>query len=212
MIRSYILISLISITQFAVAGQPEPVVSVTNSPSPQSSDMPAAFAESLRATLKELKHLGSVNPYHVFAGRFCDNCDEDIAIHLIKPDGNRAATFVYPGKIIDPKTKNVVLDSRAFFGRCIPAIQNEVYVVFQKERVDRRHGPQSSVLVAEPREGLLYEKLLERRLPRIDQTLKYVRKKICYEVPIRNRRMTDKTISLKPRRSYDDDDDKEEDK
>jgi len=72
-------------------------------------------------------------------------------------------------------------------------------VVFQQERVDRRHRLQNSVFVAEPLTDRLSEKLIERGLPRLDHTMQTVRRKQCREIEGRFRRMVKKPLDLRSR-------------
>ncbi len=156
----------------------------------------------LKTELYEMNHLGILKngkggqPYFVFTARPCKQCLQDQGVYLIKPTGGRIESFVYPGKIVDSKTGNVVLESRAFFGKCLPK-KDEVYVVYQKEVIDRKRGSrvQSSVFIAEPGTDYLDEKLIERRLPNVNETLRYVKKKTCQEIDGRNRRMLSKPVS-----------------
>jgi hypothetical protein len=132
---------------------------------------------------------GGATPYFLFSGRPCANCPNDKALLLLRPPVGsnvpQLTSFVYPGKLFEARSHALAMDSRAFFGRCLPN-RKDVYVVFQRERVDRR-GMQQSVLVAEADGEHLKEQLIERGLPRIEKTLRMVREKACHEVPGRNR-------------------------
>lgn len=129
------------------------------------------------------------------SGRPCENCLQEKAIYFFKISGGKTAQFVYPGRVLDPKTRATLLDSRAFFGRCLGNSKEEVYIVFQREKVDRRGGLPSSVLVASPRaDGVVQEKLFERNLPKLNTTLKLSKSKhaLCHEIETRNRIMLTK--------------------
>jgi hypothetical protein len=130
---------------------------------------------------------------------------------MVRVDGGRSTHFVYPGRILDPKTRATLLESRAFFGRCL-AGRGELYAVFQRERVDRRRSLQSSLFVAEPAADLIHEELIERRLPRLSFTLKRVRAKQCVEIDGRSRMMLSKPLDLTPRRGGDDEESDEDDR
>jgi hypothetical protein len=144
----------------------------------------------------DLAYLGTLDPgngatpYFLFSGKPCEKCPNDKALLLLRPPvGSNVAqltSFVYPGKLFESRSKALALESRAFFGRCLPG-RHDVYVVFQKERVDRRRRLQESVMVAEAEAQHLNEQLIERHLPRLDTTLRLVRKKACHEVEGRNR-------------------------
>lgn len=109
------------------------------------------------------------------------------------------------------------MESRAFFGRCLATRaadeEDDVYIVFQKERVDRHHGLQSSVFVANASADFLREKLIERGMPSLSRTLTLVKMKKCHEIPGRSRMMVLKPHGLNWRNlqpgDEDDDDDSE---
>lgn len=171
-----------------------------------------AAPKPLEIELFDLKELGFLPaleegdlPWFWFAARPCQDCLQDLGIYAIRPAPGKPDAYVYPGKIIEPKSGNVVLESRAFIGRCLYSRKEPVYVVFQKERVDRRRGLQSSVLVVEAGKDHLEEKLIERRLPRVQDTLKLVKAKKCREIEGRNRRMLSKSIDARSRHAREDD-------
>ncbi len=157
--------------------------------------------------LHELRYLGSIRgteaaaqPFFLFAGRPCVGCATDPAIYAIRPAG-KTATFVTPGRILEPRSRALMLESRGFFGSCVPGM-GEVLVMFQKERVDRKRKLQSSVFVAEATaDDHLREKLLERKLPRLEDTLKRVRAKKCHELESRNRLMLNRPLDIASRRA-----------
>ena len=157
--------------------------------------------------LGELKTDDPSPSYFLFAAKNCGTagnaeCSER-SLYLVRPqDGEKPYSFVYPGRIIDPHGHGVMYESRGFFGKCV-AGRGEVYVVFQKESVDRRHRAQSSVFVAEARDPHLQEILLEKQLPRLSDTVRLVKRKLCKEIPGRNRMAATRRLSL----PVDDDDD-----
>jgi len=171
----------------------------------------------LETKLSDLKHLGTIEaedgspPYLLFSGRACQGCDLDRHVYAFRADGARSTHFVYPGRILDPKSKSevVMLESRAFFGKCLSS-QREAYVVFQRERIDRRRGMQTSVFVAEPSRDHLNERLIERRMPSIKTALQQVKRKQCHEIEGRKRLMHAKAIDLTPRRNIEEDEDEED--
>jgi hypothetical protein len=175
----------------------------------------------VKTELYDLKYLGPLrNPaalgtdtesspgesYFMFSGRPCKNCLHDSGIYAIRATGGKPSAFVYPGKIIDSKSRSVVLESRAFFGRCLARKSEPAYVVFQKERIDRRHGMQSSVFIATPGEDHMDERLIERHLPRLQDTLRLVKTKACREIEGRHRQTLRKPLDLNLRRGTDSDD------
>jgi len=176
---------------------------------------------ALQTGLLELNYLTTLRatepegyPYFVFAGKSCQNCSEDRAIYFVRPTSSggsvKPESFVHPGKIFDPKTRALLLESRAFYGRCVPG-RGELFVVFQRERIDRRRHLQESVMLVTPAPEHLQEQLIERHLPRIKNTLKQVKSKSCHEVEGRNRLMTARKVNLRPDRADENDDEEEDD-
>jgi hypothetical protein len=169
----------------------------------------------LKSGLFELTSLGVLRPpkgqpFFLFTGKPCPTCMEEKAVYIIRPNpSEKPLAFVYPGKIIDPKTRGILLDSRSFYGRCLPH-HGDIYVTFQKEKVDRRNRLQASVLIAEAAQEHLTETLIERRLPQVKTALQYVKRKTCKEIPGRNRFMLAKPLDLHPKNVNDQDDDDDE--
>jgi hypothetical protein len=209
---------------------PKPAVATGQSRWPQSIELDHIDTDKKTTTLHfkdaprpivlrlfEVKYLGVIRaedgslPYLVITGRPCQDCIQDKAVYLIRADGARPAQFVYPGRVIDPKRRDVLLDSRAFFGRCLNGYA-DVLAIFQKERIDRRRGLQPSLSIAEPTAAMLREQLIERRVPRVEPTLKKVRARQCFEIEGRSRMMLRKPLDLTPRRGGDDESDEDDDK
>lgn len=168
----------------------------------------------LKTKLYDLQALGSLQsasekdpPYFLFKGRPCEDCLQDLGIYAFRADGQNPSTFVFPGRIVDGKTRGVVLESRSFYGHCLYKEKQDVYLVFQKERVDRRSGLQSSVYIAQVGGTHLEERLIERHMPRIQDTMTLVKNKSCHEIPGRSRQMLRKPLDLKPRHAPSDDED-----
>jgi hypothetical protein len=172
----------------------------------------------LKTGLFDTKYLGTLqphdggSPYFLVIGKPCQNCPDEQAVYILRSTGDNPTGFVYPGKIFDPKTRAVLLESRAFFGKCLRD-REDVYVVFQKEKVDRKSHLQPSVLVVEAEKAHLSESLVERHFPPLNRTLQMVKKKICHEIEGRKRLMLRKPLNLHPKENSDneDDDDEEED-
>jgi hypothetical protein len=157
----------------------------------------------LKTKIFDLSYIGQLTPqgglpYFLVSGKPCSDCMDDKTIYALRPNSEKPNSFVYPGKILDPKTRALLFESRAFFGKCMNS-KGDVYMVFQRERVDRKHALQSSVYIAEAGRDSLLENLMERRMPSINATLKLVRKKTCQEISGRNRLMLSKPLDLNPR-------------
>lgn len=174
--------------------------------------------QSFKTNLFELKYLDTLNsrtgglPYFLVSANPCANCSNEKAIYLIRPQSDSKPTaFVYPGKILDPKNRELLMESRSFYGECLPG-RKDIYLVFQKEKVDRRSRLQNSVYLAEPQKEYLSEKLIERRLPNIHSTLKLVKAKRCKEIDSRKRFMSNKFFNLQFPIAEDRDDDDDDEK
>ncbi len=140
---------------------------------------------------------GKSSPYFLFSGKPCADCQLEKGIFVVRPFGGQPTAYAYPGRTLDPRTKRVLMESRAFFGQCVPG-RGDVLVYFQLERVDRRSQLQSSVLIAEAQEDHLEDFLIERRPPSLKRTLQLVKKRVCSEIPGETRLSTSKMIDLHP--------------
>jgi len=172
--------------------------------------------KAVKTGLSDLKYFGALRPagasdaansppYFIFSGRPCKDCLQDIGIYAIRPFGGRPEAYVYPGKILEHKSRALVLESRSFYGKCLAHQNDAVYLVFQKERIDRKNGLQASVLIAEPGADHMEERLIERRLPKLQDTLRLVKSKQCHEIEGRNRIMLSKPLDIRVRHSNDSD-------
>lgn len=157
------------------------------------------------------KHEESNLFYALFSGRACEKCGvEQVGIFLMRIDGKgKSFQFTYPGRIVDPKKGQTVYEGRTFYGNCLPK-QKQGIVTHQKEIVDRRRGMQMSVLTAVPGSNTVEELLIERRLPALRTTLDLVKRKVCFEIPGKNRTVLRKPLDLTPRKGLDDDEEEED--
>ncbi|MEO5969557.1 MAG: hypothetical protein ABIQ95_06485 [Bdellovibrionia bacterium] len=165
----------------------------------------------LKTDLSNVKYFGTLRPqegapYFLVSAKPCKTCQDEEAIFAVRPTDRKPAAFVYPGKILDPKSRALLFESRAFFGKCLPS-RGDLYVVFQQERVDRRSKLQSSVLISEAGKDHLDETLVDRHAPRIQTALQQVKRKQCREVEGRNRLMLSRPLDLHPHSALGDDDD-----
>jgi len=146
-------------------------------------------------------------PYALFSGRACNKCTENqVGIFMMRIDGKgRAFQFVYPGKITDSKKGQTVFNGRSFYGNCMPGMKQGL-VTHQAEIVDRRRGMQKSVLIIEPGDHKVEERLVEKRVPSIKSTLALVKNKVCTEIAGLNRLVLKKPLDLTPRKGLNDDD------
>lgn len=139
---------------------------------------------------------GADSSYWLLTGTPCPDCNKDRKILIVRAKDGQVQQFILPGKIVDAKTKGVVFDARAFYGKCLNS-NEDGYVVFQKEQVGaKRVRYRNSVFVAKPGERYLEEKIYERGLPSLDRTLKRVKKKECFEIA-RNDRTSERVNPMR---------------
>lgn len=223
--------------------QPSPVPSVTPSASATVTANPPAFqfdhvegstlfftsGKPIKTSLFEIKYLYLFSPtdetpyyWHLVIAQPCPNCTEERSIYLIRGDGNKTERFIYPGKIVDSKTKQILLDSRGFFGNCISAEDNPGYLVLQKETIEKkRRGrkvkvQETSAFQAIPFHDRIRENLSELRRSghyqsRLSFALKKVKQKQCTEIEVRNRVSLNRPLDLTPKHSLTDEDDADDD-
>jgi hypothetical protein len=107
---------------------------------------------------------------------------EERAIFMIRADGTERAKYVKPGRVYDRKTRETLIKSRAFFGKCLPG-RGDIYVAFQTEQTgNRRKRRQSSVLISEPNTNGIEEQLIVKRLPSENTAIQQVKRKNCTEI------------------------------
>jgi hypothetical protein len=157
-------------------------------------------------------------PYVLVRAKPCKECKQEPAIFIAQVGGSKVSRFVEPGRILDYRNRSTLMESRAFYGHCLSSKSGDVYLVFQKEKVDRKRQPQQSVVVIEPiveaveggaMNDHLHETLIERHLPALSRTLHLVKGKVCREIESRNRVMASRPVdvSLKRQKATDQDDD-----
>lgn len=170
---------------------------------------PLSLDASNMTPIGMLRAVSGGNPYFLVYGRPCKECVAESMILAFQATSPKLYKYVGPGRVIDHKTHSVVMESRAFWGRCLMRKSEDVLVVFQKERVDRKRAPQASVFFAEPAVDAvqagkplehLHETLLERHEPRIADTFKLIRSKACHEIESHDRMTARHPIDLNLKR------------
>jgi hypothetical protein len=196
-----------------------------STPNPAPSTPPLEVKVPLPAGISELTLIGglqleSQHPTFFFSVKNCaaTPCQKNLlSIHPVPkaPGSLPVQIYVFPGRILDARTGELVLESRAFLGKCHPNY-GEAYWVFQREKIDRKRGLVSSVFVAEARESetstsFLAEKLIEkRRAPRVKALAPFIKQKKCIEITGIHRTQLRRPLDLRPRHSLDEDDSDEE--
>lgn len=206
----------------ARAESPRPTVDLTTFDHADEANGTLVFAspsdttppKPLKTDLAETKYLGTLRPpegppYFLFSAKPCKTCQDEQGIFAVRPNDRKPTAFVYPGKILDPKSRALLLESRAFFGKCLPN-REDLYIVFQQERVDRRSRLQPSVLIEEAGKDHLNETLIDRHAPKLRTVLQQVKRKVCREIEGRNRLMLSRPLDLHPHSNIEENDDEGE--
>ena len=190
-------------------------------PSPGASPLP-----SVVTPFQEIQALGILGPtpltlstpvnpkehYLLAAARTCPGCGTDRAVYLMKLTGGKPIQFTHPGRLVDPKTGAVTLDSRAFYGHCLTGAE-DVYLAFQKERIDRKKRRvriENSVFIARIESDFVHEELLHKGFPSLGAVIARVKTGSCWEVPGRHRQQSGPIVSLRVDQGDDSDDDVDE--
>ncbi|MBU6375263.1 MAG: hypothetical protein KGQ59_04655 [Bdellovibrionales bacterium] len=133
-----------------------------------------------------LKPSGDATPYLLLSGSSPE--DNERSLFIVRADGKlKPQRLTFPGKLLDPKTRETVHESRAFFGRCLASQEHDALVLYQRDRLDRRRGMHSSVYVAEAAPDLLSERVIERRLPSMKTVQQRIKIRQCTEISGKNR-------------------------
>ena len=127
------------------------------------------------------------NPFVLVSALNCKECADQKFLHLFAVQGEKVASFVYPGQVRDRKNGRVLYDARAFYGKCLPG-RADAYVAFQTEKVGKRYRTQQSVFMAEMLSGgRIDEKLVNQGRPSLTAALGRVKRKECFEIQGRAR-------------------------
>jgi hypothetical protein len=125
-------------------------------------------------------------PYLLVSGVSPESHDAEL--HLLRADGKtKPQRVTFPGRLLDPKNRSVVHESRAFFGRCLPGQKHDALLLYQRDRVDKRNRLNASLFVAEASPQNLTERLIEKRIPKMTQLKEGLRSKRCVEISGKNR-------------------------
>ncbi len=155
--------------------------------------------------MKAEQDLGPESTFVLFSIGNPQTASSDLAIFLMRADGrSRPMHLIYPGQVKDPKTGQTVHRLHSFYGRCLPKMGTGFFT-FQWEKIDRRHSMQSSLLVLELDRNAVHERLIERRVPSLSLTQRFVRSKQCKEIAGVTRNMSRHRYDLNVRRGEEDD-------
>jgi hypothetical protein len=138
------------------------------------------------ALLGQLPAVGK-EPYLVFSGRSCVECDENQSVYIHSPsDGSMKgrgldARSTYPGNYYAYDTGKLVARVRMFIGRCIDSAQ-EAAVWFVHEKVDNGSW-RDKVFVSSVTNGQLDDAEATSPLPGIGVAEAAVARGLCREIP-----------------------------
>lgn len=166
--------------------------------------------------IKDAQLLGALEssekspPYLVLSG--ANSTSAEKALFLVRADGLiKPQRVTYPGRLLDPKSRELVYESRVFFGRCLINQKYDALITYQREHMDKKRGLQSSVYIAEAAPSMLDERLLERGLPSLKMIQMRVKSKHCSEISGRHRPFDAQFFSLRSRRGTEVQDSEEDD-
>ncbi len=146
-----------------------------------------------KTSIYELKPIGELHtskkqPYYIFSGRSCRDCDANITIYIHSPsDGpmkSEAAQprYFYPGKELDYEDHKPLRDSRLFFGNCAASHANAAIWFDHVLGEDQKW--RSEVFVAEVKDDRLVTSWLQenRYQPKLREAERAVHNGQCHEV------------------------------
>ncbi len=145
----------------------------------------------MRSDIVELEFVGQLAarnrpPFNIYAGRRCHGCESNKSIYVHSAfDGRmtrRTKRYRYPGQLYSRDDGQLVEETRAFFGDCLPGHSAATVVWFVRTRLDRVDWEDEVVLV----ESLgtdLSTQVLKNPAPNIAPTLLLVEQNRCREIP-----------------------------
>lgn len=143
----------------------------------------------IKTHLFDLEFLGMIHPkgktpaYLLLKGLTCPGCTKQSLLYLARVDGKDPHVLTVPGTIRDRKNGGILLQSQAYWGKCLPEM-GEGFFAFQSEKVDRRRFRQDSVLTLTLEDdGRISEKLnTARRAPKLKTAQQAQKKGTCFQV------------------------------
>ena len=145
----------------------------------------------MRSDIVELEFIGQLSarnrpPYNIYAGRRCHGCESNRSIYIHSAfDGRmtrRTTRYRYPGRLYSRVDGQLVEESRAFFGDCLPGHSASTVVWFVRTRLDRVDWENEAQLV-ESLGSSLNSSILKDPAPVIEPTLELVAQGRCREIP-----------------------------
>ena len=145
----------------------------------------------MRSDIVELEFIGQLTargkpPFNIYAGRRCHGCESNKSIYIHSAFqgrmSHRTPRYRYPGRLYSRVDGQLVEETRAFFGDCVPGHSASTMVWFVRTRLDRSSWENEVVLVESLGTSLNSEVLTEPA-PVIEPTLELVEQGRCREIP-----------------------------
>jgi hypothetical protein len=145
----------------------------------------------IRSDIVELQFIGQLSarekpPFNIYAGRRCHGCESNISIYIHSAlDGRmtrRTKRYRYPGRLYSSVDGQLVEETRAFLGDCLPGRSASTIVWFVHTRRDRIDW-ENEVEIVESYGSSLNSDILKDPAPHIEPTLELVEQGRCREIP-----------------------------
>lgn len=138
--------------------------------------------------LAEMKYIGqmaTINkaPYFILSGKICQECGENTGIFIWSPsDGpfkvdvdSTQKRYMYPGVLNNYETKELISESKLFYGSCIGTES----ILWIERNVNSKKDTQSSILIV----SVINDTLYEERITELKKTHQLMKKvKDCKEL------------------------------
>ncbi len=144
----------------------------------------------IRSDIVELQFIGQLSardkpPFNIYAGRRCHGCESNISIYIHSAiDGRmtrRTERYRYPGRLYSRVDGQLVEETRAFLGDCLPGRSASTIVWFVHTRRDRIDW-ENEVQVVESFGSSVNSDIIKDPAPHIDPTLELVEQGRCREI------------------------------
>ena len=144
--------------------------------------------QTFETNIYDLQYIGqleseSKRPYLILSGRQCDECDANTSIYIHSPSDGELKTedqqdrFGYPGKLLYYMDKELIGESRMFYGQILP---NRHGVIWFGKAEDESGNWVNYVFLAEVTKDSLTLEVIESTL---DLTLAQVKSGLAKELP-----------------------------
>jgi hypothetical protein len=125
-------------------------------------------------------------PFNIYSGRRCHDCESNRSIYIHSAFEGRmtrgTTRYRYPGRLYSHLDGQLVEDTRAFFGDCLPGHSASTAVWFVRTRRDRIDW-ENEVQLVESLGSSLNIDTLKDPAPVVEPTLELVAQGRCREIP-----------------------------